>query len=91
MPAAKPVLAVARTDLVRVFVDVPEMESPWVEAGRPASVHVQALGDRIVAGKITRTSWVLGPNRTLRTELDLPNPEGQLRPGMYVTVHIHLQ
>ncbi len=88
---AKPLLAVARTDVVRIFVDVPEMESPWVEAGRPGYVHVQALPDRVVEGKVTRTSWVLGPNRTLRTELDLPNPEGLLRPGMYATAHIGLQ
>jgi RND family efflux transporter MFP subunit len=89
--AAKPLLAVARTDIVRIFVDVPEMESPSVEAGRGGYVNVQALPDRIVEGKVARTSWVLGPNRTLRTELDLPNPNGLLRPGMYATAHILLQ
>jgi HlyD family secretion protein len=88
---AKPLLAVACTDTVRIFVDVPEMESPWVEAGRTGYVSVQALPDRIVEGKVTRTSWVLGANRTLRTELDLPNPNGLLRPGMYATAHILLQ
>ncbi len=72
---AKPLLTVARTDIVRIFVDVPEMDSPWVEAGRTGYVSVQALPDRIVEGKVTRTSWVLGANRTLHTELDLPNPE----------------
>jgi RND family efflux transporter MFP subunit len=88
---AKPLLAVARTDTVRIFVDVPEMDSPRVEAGRAGYVSVQALSDRIVEGKVTRTSWVLGANRTLRTELDLPNPQGLLRPGMYATAHILLQ
>jgi RND family efflux transporter MFP subunit len=88
---AKPLLAVARTDIVRIFVDVPEMESPWVEAGRTGQVSVQALPEQIVQGKVTRTSWVLGANRTLRTELDLPNPGGLLRPGMYATAHILLQ
>jgi len=87
---AKPLLTVARADIVRVFVDVPEMESPSVEAGRSGYVSVQAIPDRIVEGKVTRTSWVLGANRTLRTELDLPNPNGLLRPGMYVTAHILL-
>ena len=57
---AKPLLTVARTDLVRIFVDVPEMDSPWVEAGRTGYVSVQALPDRIVEGKVTRTSWALG-------------------------------
>jgi RND family efflux transporter MFP subunit len=91
MTTAKPLLAVARTDIVRIFVDVPEMDSPWVEAGRTGYVSVQALPDPIVKGKVTRTSWVLGANRTLRTELDLPNPSGLLRPGMYATAHIVLQ
>jgi RND family efflux transporter MFP subunit len=88
---AKPLLAVARTDVVRIFVDVSEMQSPWVEAGRTGYVRVQALPDRVVEGKVARTSWVLGPNRTLRTELDFPNPNGLLRPGMYATAHILLQ
>ena len=87
----RPLLTVARADMVRIFVDVPEMESPWIEAGRGGSVSVQALPDRIVEGKVARTSWVLGANRTLRTELDLPNPGGLLRPGMYATASIVLQ
>lgn len=89
--SGRPLLALARTDVVRVFVDVPEMESPWVQTGQTGYVSVQALPNRTVEGKVTRTSWVLGPNRTLRTELDLPNPNGLLRPGMYATAHILLQ
>ena len=88
---AKPLLSVARMDVVRIFVEVPERESPWVEAGRMGYVEVEALPDRTVEGKVTRTSWALGANRTLRTELDLPNPNGSLRPGMYATAHIVLQ
>jgi RND family efflux transporter MFP subunit len=89
--SVKPLLVVARADIVRIFVDVPEMESPWVEAGRTGYINVQALPDRTVEGKVTRTSWMLGANRTLRTELDLPNPDRLLRPGMYATAHIVLQ
>jgi hypothetical protein len=38
---------------------------------------------------VTRTSWSLDPGaRTLRAEIDLPNREGQLRPGMYVSAQI---
>ncbi len=87
----RPLLTVARTDVVRIFVDVPEMESPWVEAGHRGYVSVQALPDQTVEGKVTRTSWLLGANRTLHTELDLPNPNGLLRPGMYATARILLE
>ncbi len=89
--AAKPLVAVARSDLVRIFVDVSEMQAPLVEAGRAGYVQVQAVPGRMVEGKVTRTSWALGANRTLRTELDLPNPNGMLRPGMYATAHILLK
>ena len=71
------------------------MSRKWTLRGlrraRTGYVSVQALPDRIVEGKVTRTSWVLGANRTLHTELDLPNPKGLLRPGMYATAHILLQ
>ncbi len=90
---AKPLLAVARTDLMRVFVNVPEMDAASVEAGRTGYVGVPALGqpDRTVEGKVARTGWALGANRTLHTEIDLPNTDGRLRPGMYVTGHVVLQ
>ena len=61
------------------------MDSPLVQAGGAGYVSVQAIPDRLFEGKVTRTSWVLGANRTLNTELDLPNPDGLLRPGMYAT------
>jgi HlyD family secretion protein len=88
---ARPLLTVADIDTVRVFVAVPEMDSPWVEKGRTAYVSVQALPGETVEGKVTRTSRVLGPNRTLRAEIDLPNRNGPLRSGMYATARIVLQ
>lgn len=40
-------------------------------------------------GTVTRTSWSLDPgSRTLRTEIDLPNPDGRVRPGMFVTARL---
>ena len=89
--SAKPLLTVARADVVRIFVAVPEMDSPRVEAGNSGYVNVQALPDRSFDGRVTRTSWALGANRTLNTELDLPNPLAVLRPGMYATAHIVLE
>jgi membrane fusion protein (multidrug efflux system) len=79
---------------VRVFVDVPEMEAPLVDAGdKPDSavVHVQSLGEKGIDGKVTRASWSLDKsNRSLRAEIDLPNTDGKLRPGMYAKVDILL-
>jgi RND family efflux transporter MFP subunit len=91
MATAKPLFIVARSDVVRIFVDVPEMEAPQIKPGARELVHVQALPNRAIEGTVTRTSWALGANRTLRTELDIPNPDGLLRPGMYATAEIVLQ
>ncbi len=88
---AKPLFIVARTDVVRVFVDVPEMEAPLVERGIQGHILVQALPGQKTEGTVARTSWALSGNRTLRTELDLPNPKGLFRPGMYATAEIVLK
>jgi HlyD family secretion protein len=86
---AAPLFEIARTDLVRIFVDVPEADAPLVKDGGPARVLVQALGDRDFPGRVTRSSWLLDDRtRTLRTEVDLPNTDGILRPGMYATARI---
>ena len=92
--ATQPLLVIAQTEQVRVFVDVPEMEAPLVDAGdKPDSaiVRVQSLGEKGIDGKVTRTSWSLDKaNRSLRAEIDLPNTDGKLRPGMYAKVDILL-
>jgi RND family efflux transporter MFP subunit len=88
---AQPLFSVMRSDVVRIFVEVPEMEAPLLQPGAQASITIQALPGQRTDGAVTRTSWALGPNRTLRTELDFPNPNGVLRPGMYATAEILLR
>jgi len=80
----QPLLVVVRTDKVRVFAEVPEADAVRVAAGAAGRIRVQTLNDREFVGKVTGTSWSLDPSqRTLRTEIDFPNPDGFLRPGMY--------
>src|SRR5262249_34821396 len=87
--AATPLFEVVRTDLMRIFVDVPEADAALVRDGGPARVQVQALGDREFPGRVARSSWALDHRtRTLRPEIHLPNPAGILRPGMYATARI---
>jgi RND family efflux transporter MFP subunit len=90
--ASQPLLVVCRTDRVRIFVDVPELEAEWVGTGDPAVVRVQALGGRTFDAKVTRIAWSLdASNRSLRTEIDVENPDGVLRPGMFATVTMTLE
>jgi multidrug efflux pump subunit AcrA (membrane-fusion protein) len=86
------VFRVARTDPVRVVVHVPEADAGLVREGLDVQLTVQALSNPRQTGKIARTSWSLEPgSRTLRTEIDLPNPDGTVRPGMYVYAGINVR
>jgi len=81
----EPVFIVASLDPVRIFVDVQERDAVLVKDGTPAVVRVQALKGETFRGEVTRISWSLdAKERTLRTEIDVKNPDGRLRPGMYV-------
>jgi HlyD family secretion protein len=79
-----PIFVVARNDIVRVYVDVPEMEANYVDRGTKGRVRIQSLNDEEIEGSVTRTSWALNvQSRTLRAEIDLPNKDARIRPGMY--------
>src|SRR5262249_33016157 len=80
---------VDQVDPVRVFVNVPELEAVWVRDQDEATVEGRALHGRKFKGTVTRTARSLDPTtRTLKTEIDLPNPAGDLVPGTYVDVTI---
>jgi RND family efflux transporter MFP subunit len=80
----KPLFVVHRMDRMRIFVQVPESDVPWVQKGVAASLRVPVLPGQTFTGQVARTSWSVDPaTRTLRAEIDLPNPEGLLRPGLY--------
>jgi HlyD family secretion protein len=90
--AAAPLLVVARSDKMRIFVAVPEIEAAYVDLGDAATVEVQSLRGAEFKGKVTRTSFALDTDsRALETIVDLDNPEGRLRPGLYATAKIALQ
>ncbi len=81
---AAPIYVVDRTDIVRIFVDIPEQDANYVHIGTKATVLAHAFRDEPIPGTVTRTSWALNiKSRTLRAEIDLPNPGSQLLPGMY--------
>ena len=80
----KPLLAVVQTRVMRIFVDVPEIDAPFMSEGSEAQVRISSSPSEPRKGTITRTSWILDSgSRTLRAEVDLPNEDQKLRPGMY--------
>ena len=89
--ASVPLYIVARTDKVRILLDVPEMEASGVGPGNKAWVTIQALGDEIEA-HVIRTSWSLNvKTRTLRVEVDIPNAGRRILPGMYAFGRVELK
>jgi multidrug efflux pump subunit AcrA (membrane-fusion protein) len=89
---AAPIYVVDRTDIVRIFVDIPEQDANYVHVGTKASVLAKAYRDRSIAATVTRTSWALNvKSRTLRAEIDLPNPKSQLLPGMYAYAKVIIE
>jgi HlyD family secretion protein len=85
--AASPVFVVARTDTLRVFVDVPEVDALLIRDRMAVQVRIPSMKHKVFEGTVSRSSWSLDvKTRTLRVQIDLANPKGQLRPGMYAHV-----
>jgi RND family efflux transporter MFP subunit len=85
-PRSTPMFTVQRVDTVRVFCDVPEGGAWRVTPGTPATIKLFGRGATL-SGTVTRTAASLHPEaRTLRAEIDLPNPNEALLPGSYAQV-----
>ena len=84
-----PIVAMATLSPLRVYANVPQSVSPFIKDKDPASVSVPEYPGREFSGTITRHPDALDPGtRTMLVEVDLPNKERSLYPGMYATVHI---
>jgi RND family efflux transporter MFP subunit len=90
-PSAGSLFTVQRIDTIRVFCDVPENDVPHLQIGDPAVVKPSGFDGQPFIGKVTRFSLRLDPEtRNMRTEIDLPNPEERLYPGMYAQVSLEM-
>jgi RND family efflux transporter MFP subunit len=77
------------SDVIRTQVFVPQDEAFGLEPGVDAVVRVPEIPGRTFPGKVTRIASALQPgSRTLLTEIDVPNPDGALSPGIYCTVEL---
>ena len=79
------------SDVIRTQVFVPQDEAFGVGPGVDADIRVPEIPGRTFAGKVTRIATALQPgSRTLLTEIDVPNPDGLLSPGIYCTVQLSI-
>jgi RND family efflux transporter MFP subunit len=87
---AMPVVTLAQDDLLRLILPVPVSDVAGIRDGQAVDVNVVSLR-RTLEGNVTRyADSVQMATRTMDTEVDVPNHDGTLIPGMYAEVHLHL-
>jgi RND family efflux transporter MFP subunit len=78
---------IAQTDRLRIYVNVAQSDSNVIRQGMSATVRIPDMA-RDFKGVVSRTSSSLDPNtRTMLVEVQVPNPDGLLLPGMYAQVN----
>jgi RND family efflux transporter MFP subunit len=88
---ALPLVQLAQEDLLRLRFPVPEAQTPLIENGRKVEVTVPAL-DQTFVGTVTRFAWLINRStRTMTTEVDVQNPDGRIKAGMYAYVRLPLR
>lgn len=89
---AVPLFTVMDLETLRIYVNVPQESSLLAKPGVSATLAVRELPGEEFKAAITRTTEALDPaTRTLLVEIDLPNKEHKLQPGMFVNAALHLQ
>jgi len=87
-----PLYRMAQTDPLRIFVDVPQSASgELMKAGAPAEIRATGAVGGVFSGKTARSAESINAQaRTMRVEVDMPNANHALVPGMYVSVAFKL-
>ncbi len=90
--ANSPLVVVEREDLMRVVVQIPDRDVNFTDKGDKATVELDALPGQKFEGKVARTAGSEDQHtRLMRIEIDLPNPTGRIKQGMFGQVTIILE
>jgi membrane fusion protein, multidrug efflux system len=82
---------IAQTDPLRIYLTIPQSYAASIANGRSAAVAFAEIPDKIFPAKVVRTSGALEPmSHTLLIELQVPNADSQLRPGMSAEIKFEL-
>ena len=88
---AMPVVRLSQDDRLRLTIAVPESAVARVRVGEPVEVRVEAVG-RTFPGTVARSAARVNPEtRTMDTEVDVPNRDLTLVPGMYAYASLALE
>jgi len=85
-PGSGAIISISRYSPLRVFTYVPQNMAPFIKDGDPATITAAGYPGQKFTGTITRHPDALSPDtRTMLVEVDLPNENQALYPGMYAT------
>jgi cobalt-zinc-cadmium efflux system membrane fusion protein len=88
-PERDALLILADVDRLWVLADVPETRLAEVIVGAPARVHVAAVRGQVFEGKVSQIAPTLNAEtRTASVRIEVPNPDGKLRPGMFASAEL---
>ncbi len=80
---------IADLDSLWIMADVYEYELPWIYMGQAVEITAQSMPGQTFSGKVTYIyPFFDTQTRTQKVQIEVPNPTGRLRPGMYVTLQI---
>lgn len=86
------VLTLMDFSVVRAQVRVPEGEASLIKRGQPVRIAVEGLPGRSFETTVSRLSYALDEaTRTMLVEAELPNPNLELRPGMYAQIRLGVE
>jgi RND family efflux transporter MFP subunit len=89
--SSMPVVKLSQVNVLRLRIPVPESLAGSVRDGEPADIRVKATGERF-SGKVMRSTDSLDRStRTMQVEVDVPNADYKLTPGMYAEVALRVQ
>jgi RND family efflux transporter MFP subunit len=89
---ARRLMTIAAIDKVKVAIQIPERDTPWIRIGSEATMALDAFRGGEAAGRVARIAHALNSQtRTMQVEIDLDNRDHKLMPGMYGQVALTLQ
>jgi membrane fusion protein, copper/silver efflux system len=82
---------IADLSTVWLMVDIPELEAGRIQTDCSAEVRLAPYPDEVFSGRLTVVGATIGGDtRTMRSRVELRNPDGRLKPGMYATARIRM-
>lgn len=91
LPAGSPVVSNQSLNPIYVNVGVPQQAAAQVHVGRNLRVTTEDVAGKVFAGSVTAIDSEVDPTtRNIQVQATLSNPEGKLRPGMFVQVEMPL-